>query len=154
MHTSFHQATLADAATLVDLARRTIDACYRSFLGDDAVDGFIGSGAVDRYVEANIDFTVVITCDEKIVGFACWRDELIDLMMIDHTLHRQGLGTQLITHVETMLFEAHDEIRLNTFTGNERTVAFYRKNGWHETSRFQDEASGSEKIVFVKSRPA
>ena len=37
------------------LSRKTISASYRSFLGDQTVDRFLGSGAADRYVEENVD---------------------------------------------------------------------------------------------------
>lgn len=36
------------------LARRTIEASYRSFLADEVVDGFIGSGASDDHIETHL----------------------------------------------------------------------------------------------------
>lgn len=49
-HPTIRPATEEDLGTLQALARRTIDACYRGFLGDEAVDWFIGSGASDSHV--------------------------------------------------------------------------------------------------------
>src|SRR5262245_26801898 len=53
-------ATSSDLPLLQALARRTIDTCYRSFLGEEAVDGFVGSGASDAHVEAGLPNTWVV----------------------------------------------------------------------------------------------
>ena len=85
------------------------------------------------------------------VGYAVCRDNLVDLMMIDHTAHRQGLGTALLEHVEAMLFQRYVELRLESFEDNENANALYRTNGWLEVGRRFDEASGVHKIVFRRS---
>jgi hypothetical protein len=36
-----------------DIARRTIDRCYRSFFGDEGVDWFINSGESDKELRGN-----------------------------------------------------------------------------------------------------
>jgi len=43
-------AVVEDLPALQQLARRTIDASYRSFLGDEGVDQFIGSGVSDDHI--------------------------------------------------------------------------------------------------------
>ena len=75
---------------------------------------------------------------------------LIDLMMIDHTCHRRGLGTELLRQVEASLGERHDEIRLESFAANRPADAFYRRNGWREVGRHLDDDTGAEKLVFRK----
>ncbi len=152
MNTLIRKAVTSDVGHLIALSRRTISASYRSFLGDEAVDAFIGSGAADVYVEENVGCCLVILRDEKIVGYAVWQDNLIDLMMIDQAAHRQGLGTRLLRHVEAALFQRYDELTLESFEGNRSANAFYRKNGWREVSRRFDEESGSRKIIFGNSR--
>ncbi|MHC4551064.1 MAG: GNAT family N-acetyltransferase [Planctomycetota bacterium] len=150
MSTFIRRALHSDLSHLIALSRRTIGASYRPFLGDEAVDAFIGSGAADRYVEENIGRCSVILRDEQVVGYAVWRDNLIDLLMIDHAVHRQGLGTLLLQRVEAALFERYEELRLESFEGNRSANAFYRKNGWREVGRRFDETSGSNKILFGK----
>jgi GNAT superfamily N-acetyltransferase len=86
----------------------------------------------------------------QIVGYAVHRDDLIDLMMIDHTGHRQGLGTELLRHVEELLHERFEELRLESFEANEPANAFYRKHGWREVARHFDEGSGVDKLEFTK----
>jgi ribosomal protein S18 acetylase RimI-like enzyme len=71
-------------------------------------------------------------------------------MMIDHAVHRQGLGTELLRHVEQALLQAYDELLLESFEGNEQANAFYRKSGWGEVSRYLDKDSGVNKVVFQK----
>ena len=152
MNTLIRKAVISDVSHLIALSRRTISASYRSFLGDEAVDAFIGSGAADRYVEENVGRYLVILRDEKVVGYAVWQDNLIDLMMIDQAAHRRGIGTLLLRQVEAVLFGRYDELVLESFEGNQRANAFYRKNGWRELSSRFDEESGGRKIIFGKSR--
>src|SRR5262249_49231449 len=150
MKTLIRKALESDIIVLLDLSRRTISASYRSFLGDEAVDGFLGSGAADRYVQENIADCWVIVRDGQIVGYAVCRDNLIDLMMIDHDFQRHRLGTELLHHVEEMLATSYDELRLESFEANQPANAFYHKNGWQEVRRYFDESSGVNKIVFQK----
>ncbi|MHC4933401.1 MAG: GNAT family N-acetyltransferase [Planctomycetota bacterium] len=150
MSTIVRDALPSDADALIALSRRTIRASYGAFLGRDAVRAYLESGAADRYVEESIGRCVVILRGEEIVGYAVWREELIDLMMIDHAVHRQGLGTILLRQVEAALFRTHEELRLESFEANESANAFYVKNGWRERSRYFDRASGGNKIVYGK----
>ncbi|MHC4222910.1 MAG: GNAT family N-acetyltransferase [Planctomycetota bacterium] len=148
--TLIRNALPSDVGKLIALSQRTIQASYSSFLGGEPVDAYIASGAVDRYVEENIVRCVVILRDEEIVGYAVWREDLIDLMMIDHSFHRQGLGTLLLRHLEAALFQVHDALRLESFEGNANANAFYRKNGWRELSRHFDSETDGNKILFGK----
>ena len=80
---------------LVDLQRRTISASYRSFLGDESVDGFLNRDAVEAYVKENIERSVVLMADGRIVGCCATKESLVDLLMIHHENHRAGLGTDV-----------------------------------------------------------
>jgi ribosomal protein S18 acetylase RimI-like enzyme len=150
MKTLIRPALELDLEALIALSHRTISASYRPFLGDGAVEAFLGSGAADQYVAENIGRCSVLVRDGGIVGFAVCRDNVIDLMMIDHSVHRQGLGTQLLRHIEQMLLRSSDELRLESFEANESANAFYRKNGWSEVSRYFDTGAGVYKVVFQK----
>ena len=90
----------------------------------------------------------VLMRDGAIVGYAVCRDNVIDLMMIDSPVHRQGLGTELLRHIGHALSQSCDVLRLESFEGNEKANAFSRKNGWREVSRYFDKDSGVNKVVF------
>ncbi|RII11320.1 hypothetical protein DSC45_28950 [Streptomyces sp. YIM 130001] len=53
-HPTVRPATGEDLGDLQALARRTIGTCYRGFLGDEAADWFIGSGASDAHVRTHL----------------------------------------------------------------------------------------------------
>jgi ribosomal protein S18 acetylase RimI-like enzyme len=91
--------------------------------------------------------------DGAIAGFSVCRDNLIDLMMIDSSLQRNGLGTKLLAHVAESLFRKHSDLTLESFEGNDQANSFYRKHGWLEVRRYLDEESGVKKIVFEKGAP-
>ncbi len=150
MKIEVRKAAKLDADTLKRIARKTIDANYRPFLGDEGVDWFIGSGASDKYVDENIDDCWIILNDGQIIGFSVCKANLIDLMMIDHDYHRLGHGSKLLKHCEQYLFKTSDEIKLESFEGNEKATNFYRKNGWSEIERNFDKMSGVNKLTFIK----
>src|SRR5262245_18796599 len=152
MNTSVRPALVTDKDALIALSRRTISASYRCFLGDEVVDAFLGSGAADRYVAENLDRCSVLVRDGEIVGYSVCRDNVIDLMMVDYTLHRQGLGTELLGRVEEALFQSFDELRLESFEDNVKANAFYLERGWREVARYPDNESGVNKILFRKMR--
>src|SRR5262245_20399850 len=112
MNTLIREALASDVGELIDLSHRTIRASYPPFLGDEAVDAFLVSGAADRYVTENVGCCSVIVRDGRVVGYAVCRDNLIDLMMIDHAFHRQGLGTELLHWVQESLGGGYEELRL------------------------------------------
>src|SRR5262249_1124828 len=127
MSTLVRRAVPSDVGPLIALSRRTISACYRPFLGDEAVDAFIGSGAADRYVEENIGRCSVLLHGGEIAGYAVCRENLIDLMMVDATAHRRGLGSELLRRIEEALLHRYDGLWLESFEANRPANAFYRK---------------------------
>ncbi|MEU9865176.1 GNAT family N-acetyltransferase [Streptomyces sp. NPDC047971] len=141
-----------DVAALQDLARRTIDARYRSFLGDEGVDWFIDSGASDDHIESHFREGRLHCLEEgeDLVGLLIAEESTVDLLMIDVARQRQGLGKLLLTKAEQLLFAAYEEIRLETFASNVAAVAFYEACGWSSTGRL--EAEGPERLEFRRHR--
>ncbi len=147
----FRKAQPGDLSIMQDVARRTIDRCYRSFLGNEGVDSFINCGESDREIQKHIESCDVATREDEIVGFAIYFDDLIHLMMVDVCLHRLGIGSLLLAHTESQLFgRGHKTIRLETFEGNHQAINFYVKNGWIVTTKSKDEAYGFVRVYFEK----
>ena len=147
----FRTALAGELEALQALASRTIDTNYASFIGDDAVDWFI-SGPSDQFLAESIEDATVVVVDGRIVGFAVCKGNLIDLIMIDHDSHRRGIGTALLAHCETQLFEHYESITLESFDGNAKANAFYRKNGWTRIGSTPDPMSGARKWILEKRR--
>ncbi len=147
----FRKAQPDDLSIMQDIARRTIDGSYRSFLGDEGVDSFISSGESDRELQKHIENCDVALREDAIVGFAIYFDDLIHLMMIDIRLHRNGIGSLLLAHTESQLFaRGHKTIRLETFEGNHQAINFYVMNGWIVTMKSKDEVYGFVRVYFEK----
>ncbi len=68
MNTRVRKAVIQDTDILKAITRRTINANYRSFLGNEGVDWFIGSGASNQYVDENIDDAWVILSNSQVIG--------------------------------------------------------------------------------------
>ena len=87
----------------------------------------------------------------RIVGFSIVLGDLIHLMMIDVALQRLGYGSRLLAWCEAeMRARGHSVARLETFTGNDQAIAFYRKNGWTEKSRDNAEAGPLRRSYWTK----
>ena len=144
-------ADASDIPILMDLCRRTISASYRSFLGDDAVNNFIESGASDAYVSEHLPQCWVIVARGSVSGLTVCVEETVDLMMIDEALHRRGLGRELLGWIETMLFREHRELRLESYAENRVANLFYSSRGWIEKDRYRDSETGLQRVVFTKT---
>ena len=145
------KATSGDLERMQAIARDTIDLNYRSFIDDDGVDWYL-SGPSDEYLARNLGRSTVLTAEGTIIGFAVCRENLIELIMIDHASHQRGFGSALLEHCESKLFERYDAIRLESFEGNQSANRFYRKNGWIQTGSVSDAMSGGRKWIFEKKR--
>ncbi|MFC7977624.1 GNAT family N-acetyltransferase [Streptomyces cinereoruber] len=147
-------ATGEDLGDLQALARRTIDTCYRGFLGDEAVDRFIGSGASDAHVKTHLERGGVhcLTQDGRIVGFSVIDGSTVDLTMVDPDHHRRGLGRLLLRHAEETLLARYPSIRLETFPDNTRAMSFYEACGWFLGDRLEGE--GPAKVEYTKGGTA
>ncbi len=147
------KAQADDLPRMQDIARRTIDKCYRSFLGDEGVDWFINSGESDRVLQQHIENCDVLLIENAIVAFAIYFKDLIHLMMVDVCLHRTGIGSRLLAHSETQLFaRGNSTIRLETFEGNHQAINFYLKNGWSVTKNEKDKEHGFIRVFLEKER--
>ncbi|MFB7297756.1 GNAT family N-acetyltransferase [Streptomyces rubiginosohelvolus] len=151
---SVRPAAPEDLGDLQALARRTIDACYRGFLGDEAVDRFIGSGASDAHVESHLGQGGVycLLLDGRIAGLSVLDGPTVDLMMIDPDRHRRGLGRVLLRHAEETLLARCPVIRLETFPDNVGAREFYEACGWVSAGLL--EAEGPAKLVYTRSAAA
>ena len=149
--TQIRAAQFDDLLSMQEIARRTIDKCYRSFLGDAGVDCFINSGDSDRELEKYLSSCDVLLQNGAIVAFTIYFDDLIHLMMVDVILHRKGLGSQLLAHSESRLFDSNNTtLRLETFEGNQQAIDFYLKNGWSIIRKQEDTQFGFTRVFFEK----
>ncbi len=124
------KAKQSELNEIIELANNTFDTFYRPFLGDHNVNWYVGSGELGREIVKHANDLYVLLINEQIKGFAIYFDDFIHIMMIDKEAHRAGMGSFLLTAVENQLFKNHNQIKLQSFVGNEIATAFYLKNGW------------------------
>lgn len=144
----------ADADTLVELSRRTVETCYRAFLGDATVADLLRGERIERAVTDGLHGSIVIVRAGRPRGFALMEDNLIRLLMIDHQWQRQGLGKRLLGAVESSLFMRHARLWLENYAQNTPGIAFCQRLGWRPVSRYPDGDAGTARLVFEKDRAA
>ncbi|MGI9570949.1 MAG: GNAT family N-acetyltransferase [Desulfobulbia bacterium] len=145
------KANQEDLRVIQEIARDTIDLSYRSFLGNDLVDWFLSSGESDKELEYRLANCDVLILDTSIAAFTIYFDDLIHLMMVDVYLHRNGLGSKLLAHSETQLFNhGNTVIRVETFEGNQQAINFFKKNNWSIVRKEEDKENGFVRVFFEK----
>ncbi|MGI9570134.1 MAG: GNAT family N-acetyltransferase [Desulfobulbia bacterium] len=148
---NFRKANHEDLRIIQEIARDTIDKSYRSFLGDELVEWFLSSGESDKELEYQLDNCDVLILDSSIAAFTIYFEDLIHLMMVDVHLHRNGLGSKLLAHTETQLFnDGNTVIRVETFDGNQQAINFFKKNKWSITRMEEDKENGFVRVFFEK----
>lgn len=152
MNLQLRKALPDEIKLLQEFAREVINNNYRAFLGDEAVDYFIGSGASDQYISDNVDDTTVAVINRKIVGVCICKENLIDMIMVLTELHGQGIGSQMISLICDKLFTVYDELRLESFEANTKANAFYEKNGWTIAKIEYDAEIGGNRIYYIKHK--
>ncbi len=138
MTTAIRNAQKGDREALVSISIRTIRASYISFLGVEAVEGWLAGGTVEAYFDQHRPDCRVLEESGESVGFCVVRGALIDLMMIDCERHREGFGRTLLDHVESDVFKVHPVLRLVSFVDNQPANAFYAARGWTSGEPFED----------------
>ena len=145
------KANESDLPKMQEIARRTIDRCYRSFLGEEGVDWFINSGESDKELQKHIANTDLLLKDGDIAAFTIYFEDFIHLMMVDVDLHRGGIGSQLLAHCEKKISnQGYKSIRLETFETNHQAVNFYKKNGWTIVRKEKEEGIDVNRIFLEK----
>jgi ribosomal protein S18 acetylase RimI-like enzyme len=104
---------------------------------------------------------VLLARDEQgqLVGLLCLLDRhpadgqpWIGLLLVDGTLHRQGIGRRLTGLVEERFRnEGRDGIRLAVLENTPVSLAFWSSLGWQEIDRRTDNQHGRPCIVMHKA---
>lgn len=150
MELKLRKAQENEVTFLQNFAKNIINKNYRTFLGDDAVDYFIESGASDEYMLENINDTIVALLQDQIVGICICKENLIDLIMVHSEMHRQGIGSDFMNRISEELLKTYDKIYLESFENNLKANSFYYKNGWNKDKIIFDEEVGANKIYYSK----
>lgn len=148
---NIRKAGKTDLVAMQNLARNTIDTCYRSFLGDEGVDGYINSGESDSEVERQLPHCFLIESDQKIQGYCAFENDFIHILMVSPESQRSGLGSTLLRFVENeMASLGHQQYRLETFQNNSQAIQFYSKNNWSIDKEEIDEQFGFVRVYLSK----
>ena len=135
-----------------NFAKDVINENYRDFLGNEAVDFFIGSGASDQYMQDNISDTILAVVEDKIVGMCICKENLIDLFMIQNETQNQGIGRAFINMISEELLKKYPRIRVECFEKNVKANRFYVRNGWLQEKIVFDEEISDNRIYYHKMK--
>lgn len=150
MKITLRKAKEDELVLVQDFAKDVINKNYREFLGNEAVDFFIGSGASDAYMQENIEATILAVMEEEVVGICICKENLIDLFMVRNEVHNQGIGSVFLDMVSEELLKTYSKIRVECFEKNGKANHFYVKNGWIQEKIAFDEEMDDNRIYYYK----
>lgn len=148
----FRKAIPSDIPSLKAIARSVIRHNYTPFLGEDAVESFIGGGASDAEIEKGLERCAILVENDDIVGFAITDDDVLHLIMVAVEHQNKGYGAKLLAYIEKQMFSDFDSIRLQPFAENHATNEFYRKHGWTLASKQPQDDSPIQVLYFEKRK--
>jgi ribosomal protein S18 acetylase RimI-like enzyme len=120
---------------------------------------------VDIYLQnpGQTDYRLIVAEDVNgsVAGYACWgltpmTRGTYDLYWIatDPGAQRRGVGQALMHHIENQVREERGRLLIIETSSKEsygKTVGFYRRLGYEETSQIRDfYDAGDDKLIFVK----
>ncbi|WP_435333752.1 GNAT family N-acetyltransferase [Haloarchaeobius sp. TZWWS8] len=159
---TIREATESDTPAIQRVADAACHAVYDSILGPESTDNIVQNWYdPDQLVTQDIHpeerlFSVVVVADE-VVGFVeAMPDHEEDAT---HHLYRiylhpdywgDGIGHQLLAHVEANLPEGTDELRVSVLGDNEVGVRFYEGEGFERFATHEDEQFGVERYEYRK----
>lgn len=150
MELTLRKANADELAFVQEFAKAVIDKNYRSYMGDEAVDFFIGSGASDQYMQECLDDTILAVADGAVVGISVCKDDLIDLFMVRNELQGKGVGGMFMSKLCEELLQTYPRIRVECFEKNEKANCFYERCGWIREKMEYDEEIGDKRVFYYK----
>jgi hypothetical protein len=144
------KATKEDISTILEMGVGIVDKYERTHLGDEMVNGYIGSGACKADFIKHIDNTQLLLLDNKVIGLIIWIEDRIQGFLIDIPNWGAGAAQYLINSTLAVKFQEYEEVKLECFKSSPRANAFYKKMGWKETEII--ESDGMTMVVYKKSR--
>ncbi len=143
------KATKADLPQIQEMGRSVVDDYERTHLGDEVVDGYIGSGACDADFAKHLDNTQLLLLDKVAIGLIIWIDNRLQGFLIDIPYWGIGAAQHLLTETLRERFEHYDEVYLECFESSPRANAFYTKMGWERGECIE---SDSLRLVIYRKR--
>lgn len=144
------QALPEDEKEILKIAREVTDQFTRTYLGDEAVDWYIASGCCDNDIKKDVSNMLLLAEDEKIIGMMIWHGDLLHLLMMDTLYHGTGAAQYFCGEILPEKLKEFKKIRLECFDKNVRANSFYKKTGWIEYDRIQDEMTGGNRVLYMQ----
>lgn len=146
------QAEESDEAALLALSRIVINRNFRSFMGDEAIDGFLNSGMADAEITDALEETAVLEHNDAVIGLCIWKENLLHLIMVAPDYQGTDAAAYFIHAMCEDKLRVYHEIHLECFESNERAIGFYKKCGWELYKSEMDESVGLKRLFYRKER--
>lgn len=132
---SVRRARVGEAAAIARLYRRTANAAWDFLVPHTPAEDLAFFTAAFQAGPV-----LVAEADGQVVGFCAARQGWIDHFYVDPSRHGEGIGQALLQAV----LKGRRRVRLWTFQRNDRSRAFYARQGFREV-RLTDGAHNEEK---------
>lgn len=88
--------------------------------------------------------TYVAEINELIVGFVSLKDDYIAAIFVNSQNQGRGIGKLLLNNLKLL----HNKLWLKVYSKNQKSIAFYMKNGFTKYSESNDECTGENELLM------
>lgn len=156
---SIRPAEPRDIPPIIRVAERAWNAVYDDVLEQATIDAAIAdwytTDAVLDYIQTPDFAYFVAEADDAVIGFTSGaHNELgtgeLATIYLDPDYWREGIGTQLLEHVEAYArSQGWDELQIRVIGGNDRACDFYEHHGYTVHDRTEGPLLDREDVVEI-----
>ncbi|MGH9807048.1 MAG: GNAT family N-acetyltransferase [Terriglobia bacterium] len=136
---SYRAAEEADAAAISALVKRALQPQTLPGWTSEAVSGLLAKASPETMSEqiGSGAFAHVGVADGQIVGFIlCKKLRFLNLLAVEPSLHRNGIGSRLINLMLKHLVDAAPDLSVVEVNATHNSLPFYRRLGFYPLSEF------------------
>jgi putative acetyltransferase len=137
-----------DRPRMLELWERSVRATHH-FLEEEDVEQLRPLVAEELATEC-IDWWVLLS-DENVFGFLGFAQDAIEALFIDPGIHRQGGGTRLVTHAQSL---AGGDLAVDVNEQNQAALRFYEALGFSVVGRSPLDSGGRPFPIVHMRRPS
>lgn len=136
----------AEADTIIELVKRTIETVYPRYYPEGAVNFFLchhSSGNVRKDLEQRLVY--VLEVDGKAAGTVTIRENEIERLFVEPVFQKRGYGSELLDFAEDRISSRYDTIQLDSSLP---AKAMYLKRGYTAVSFHQILADNGDYLCY------
>lgn len=149
--TIIRKAREVDLKALLALCKESLLASYGELVEAEKLRPWSEGSDIEKYIRGSWPSILVALNGPDMVGMLSLRGNNIDIAWVAQALREQGIGQMLFEAAEEQVALRYDSISAECLGPDIETLHFYETRGYVKQREYEDNYSGVDKIVLLKS---